>query len=432
MNNIKFIIWGAGDRGNRIFYHIGKDNVIAFIDSNKEKIGSLYNGKRIISYEQYKLCYKDTFIVISSHEDEIEEVLKKDEIYTYFFMSNLPEDFQTPNPKNIYKEAILKQFKINNRYLIVGNSLLSILLYEWAYEKGIRDISISLDEDGTGKKEEIICDSGFNVYKNDDIEDKIYDVIYLTTENVNGNIRNKDTVKKIYNYSETEGLYQNRELIKFKNKHLGESCFIIGTGPSLRFDDLECLKEKNIKCFSMNNIFRIYDKTNWRPDYYVTSDYRMVRDNSIDFLVNKMKNTTCFISDNYDLMDYNTNVIVYHHGQLWEEKKLIPFSEDCSKIVYTGGTVTYAAMQFAVYMGFKRIYLLGVDATGINGTDIKYKHFYDEKELEATCYSKQVRIAYYSAKKYAESHDIEILNATRGGELEIYKRVDFDKVINSN
>jgi hypothetical protein len=33
-----------------------------------------------------------------------------------------------------------------------------------------------------------------------------------------------------------------------------------------------------------------------------------------------------------------------------------------------------------------------------------------------------------SAKEYADEHGIKILNATRGGELEVYDRVCFDSL----
>ena len=36
--------------------------------------------------------------------------------------------------------------------------------------------------------------------------------------------------------------------------------------------------------------------------------------------------------------------------------------------------------------------------------------------------------AYKIAKKYAETHGIKIYNATRGGEMEVFERVDFDSL----
>lgn len=35
---------------------------------------------------------------------------------------------------------------------------------------------------------------------------------------------------------------------------------------------------------------------------------------------------------------------------------------------------------------------------------------------------------YQAARRYAETHGIKIYNATRGGELEVFERVDFDSL----
>ncbi len=36
--------------------------------------------------------------------------------------------------------------------------------------------------------------------------------------------------------------------------------------------------------------------------------------------------------------------------------------------------------------------------------------------------------AYTEAKRYADTHGIKIYNATRGGKLEVFERVDFDSL----
>ena len=65
----------------------------------------------------------------------------------------------------------------------------------------------------------------------------------------------------------------NRErLAALKDTHKGESCFIIGNGPSLKAEDLELLKNNNIFCFASKRINLIYDKTSWRPDIWAASD----------------------------------------------------------------------------------------------------------------------------------------------------------------
>ena len=42
----------------------------------------------------------------------------------------------------------------------------------------------------------------------------------------------------------------------------------------------------------------------------------------------------------------------------------------------------------------------------------------------------EVTLAYMSARNYAKEHGVKILNATRGGKLEVFPRVNFDKLMN--
>ena len=55
-------------------------------------------------------------------------------------------------------------------------------------------------------------------------------------------------------------------------------CFIIGNGPSLEVADLERLHKLLIPTFAANRIYKIFDKTNWRPTYYSCEDPVIIRD----------------------------------------------------------------------------------------------------------------------------------------------------------
>ena len=105
-------------------------------------------------------------------------------------------------------------------------------------------------------------------------------------------------------------------------------------------------------------------------------------------------------------------------------------------------------MQCAVYLGFKEIILLGVDHSYAkemrkDGTIVINKntknHFANyhaegywgngRSDEEMVTYPVDlVTMAYETAKKYADTHGIKILNATRGGKLEVFERVDFDSL----
>ena len=84
-----------------------------------------------------------------------------------------------------------------------------------------------------------------------------------------------------------------KRLRMLKDTHLGEMCFIIGNGPSLSADDLEVLHKNNVLSFGFNRIFLMFDKTNWRPDFYVSQDEKMLFNCQED--VNKLEISTKFI-----------------------------------------------------------------------------------------------------------------------------------------
>lgn len=122
------------------------------------------------------------------------------------------------------------------------------------------------------------------------------------------------------------------------------------------------------------------------------------------------------------------------------------FSGDGFSGFYHGFTVTYIAIQLAVFMGFKEIYLVGVDhnyslaaqtpaVAEIHGLkvfqttteknyflpdyhqpgDTFFQHKPDENEM-----------AYRAAETSSKGGHFRIFNATRGGNLEVFERRDFD------
>ena len=111
----------------------------------------------------------------------------------------------------------------------------------------------------------------------------------------------------------------------------------------------------------------------------------------------------------------------------------VKFSEDISKRVYFGATVAYDCLQIAAYMGFKKIYLLGMDLVPYKPGDksaVQYLNFFetDGQERKPQMWVDKILRSYQTAKNYADVHGIQIYNATRGGYLEIFDRIDFDKM----
>ena len=79
-------------------------------------------------------------------------------------------------------------------------------------------------------------------------------------------------------------------------------------------------------------------------------------------------------------------------------------------------------------MGFKEIYLLGNDCS--YPSDPKKQHFMDFGHYDSSTLTARDRIlfAYEYANNYLKDTDVKIINATRGGALEVFPRIDFDTI----
>ena len=226
-------------------------------------------------------------------------------------------------------------------------------------------------------------------------------------------------------------------LQKYHNIHKGKRCFIVATGPSLTIDDLD--KLKNEYTFSMNSIYVSYAKTKWRPNYYVIQDPFVY-----EKICSELKSSDydamfvgTLISEHFDLPAGN-NINVFPLDLIWQQIPNRPyhtkFSGNIYGRVYSGYNVAYSALQIAVYMGFSEIYLLGADCNYLQ--DKKY-FAEDKKRGEERYFTRQFYaentnkflLAYQIAKQYADQNGIKIYNATRGGLLEVYERVNLDDVL---
>ncbi len=219
---------------------------------------------------------------------------------------------------------------------------------------------------------------------------------------------------------------KHRKMLKsYQNKHQGERCFLIGNGPSLTIQDLERLK--NEKIMVANSIIKIFGDLSFKPTYYFAQDAQVLKDN-IE-VIKKTKGITKFIRSYYSKR-YHVKDAVYFN--VYEDR--VGFSPDISKGVYCGWTVIYSMIQFAVYMGFTKIYLLGVDFNyANNNTEINVDCYFDKrlfnKNINYALPKTDFSIAsFQQAKKYCESNHIQIYNSTRGGKLEVFERKNFDEL----
>jgi hypothetical protein len=248
-------------------------------------------------------------------------------------------------------------------------------------------------------------------------------------------------VKEYYDSGHSE------RLEAFSGIHKGERCFIIGNGPSLNIPDLEMLR--NEITFTVNRIYQFFDETTWRPTYWTCKDPAVLLD--ICEELDSLKGTQCFVNYVAEHMGVRVdNNFFYIFERIpfeinrYHQRHNILFSGNISKMIEYGETITYAAIQIAAYMGFAEIYLMGVDnnysttlqSDGQVVVDETVKNYPEKLMPKNTIESKYAKFAiepvtraYAAAKDYCEAHNIRIANATRGGKLEVFERVNLEDIL---
>lgn len=238
---------------------------------------------------------------------------------------------------------------------------------------------------------------------------------------------------------------ENRDILenvsKWKNQHKGNRCFIIGTGPSLTIDDLE--KLSNEITFGTNRIYELFNKTKWRPTYYINQDTFLIKTFSKEIL--DIDCSAKFIPVTFREIFSNADINFFILKEKDFYPKAAPFSFDVAKFIAQGYTVTYGAIQLAMYMGFNEIYLLGIDHNYNVYQDAKGNII--RKENAKDNYSKGMKemnnkgnlprvaettIAYQTAEDMSKKKGVKIYNATRGGKLEVFERVNLDYILKNN
>lgn len=428
----KLFIWGAGDIGKRVISHFDDDWEIIFVDSNRQLVGSCYCGRIVIDITKYLGEHSNEFILIAHlNENNSIEILQTNNISNFFIHCDLPGEFKEPYVRNEFKEYIINYLKNRKNYILYGLNLYSIIIDDWIFKQyGYHPYILIQDTISKRFVDEIKQQyKGLRLVDNIKKIDGIEEICICSNEYSElkaSNVFVEYCVTDIYDCSDKIEIYHNPAIEKFHNIHKGKRCFIVATGPSLKTEDLDLLRSNKEICISMNSIFYAFDKTEWRPDYYVMSDYRgfSVYNELLDDLPVKTK----FLSDNSESFwknPHEENIIRFHQHYEYYFDKLPKFSDNFSFKSYIGTTVTYTCIQLAVYMGFKDIYLLGVDFS-YQEKGGKYSHFHKEDELVSIGFERQVFLAYLSAAEYAKKKNINIYNVTRGGKLEIFPRVNLD------
>ena len=438
---MKYLIWGAGTRGGRYVRYIPDKDVIAFVDNAPSKIGTIYCGKPVISFEMYLREYTECFLIVGMlAEREPVKELERIGIWNYLLFSECPGEYQEHDYHTVLQDYIKSKIDMDSNYIIYGSNLFAIQLNEILYEHTGKYAPIMLNKNLSRKRAEAFVKTigdSMNVheYQNSLVlqEDCILAACEDSLEELKKIVGNSCKIINLFDCSKKIEAYHNPKIEAYKKLHKGESCFIVALGPSLRIEDLDLIYNNKIPTISMNSIWKVFSSTRWRPTYYMIQDPICYKQEKTLLQMERTGMKMMFLSDTNDEYWKNnepkTDYLIYHLDCRNSELEHPKFSDDLSRRAYDAATITYVCIQMAVYMGFKNIYLLGVDFSGFeNGGDLPHRHFYSDVIEEIVGFGNIMGMGYESARKYADTHGIHIYNSSRGGCVEVFDRVDFDSL----
>ncbi|MBP3602581.1 MAG: DUF115 domain-containing protein [Lachnospiraceae bacterium] len=403
-----YYFFGAGNNCHSAIEFFGIENIYAIVDNDKTKVGSKLRKISIISFDEFLEKYNNEKVIITTNTGalSVSRQLEKVGIKNYYVCPYMQSGFY--NAKEIVERWNLIHYENITFYsrTPISEKIISEINKKCGIHYFDKD-NINLENQN---KEVLVITEVDDSEKLSHIEYDFFKVLDL----------NKD----IERWHAEEFQY----LKEYYNKHNGDVCFLVGNGPSLTDKDLECIHNHNIYSFGCNGIYKIFSKTNWRPDFYMLGDNIFFEKeqenlpNECNYFIRKIVN-----------QDKMKNKKVHFYCGKFENyfPGYPSFSTELEKGVYGGRTIMYDMLQFAVYMGFKKIYLIGVDFSwGKDGNNTHFCESYSDgiREKFAVSYKEEIKNAYYSARQYADSHGVKIYNATRGGKLEVFERKNLDEV----
>ena len=237
---------------------------------------------------------------------------------------------------------------------------------------------------------------------------------------------------------------------RFHNMYAGRRCFVIGNGPSLNKQDLSPLADEITITMNFFNRHPILEK--WKPTFFCMADPLYIQKPEIlpDFLYNIEAEANFFLigaKDIFDKGNYLDMEKVYYlkmtGGALYDwpvERRGL----DLTMCLPGVRSTAHMAIMIALYIGCSPIYLLGLDQS-LSSTEPPQRHFYPDPPgtyivsdnvhgqrcidgLEGTLLTFS---SFEALRRMGSCRGCAILNATGGGALCVFERVNYEEIIRS-
>lgn len=141
---------------------------------------------------------------------------------------------------------------------------------------------------------------------------------------------------------------------EFRNRYLGEDCFLLANGPSLNAVDLERANKYHL--IGLNKVHLLLERAKLDLTFHVAINRLVIEQSWKEFA---LLDCPSFLSYRpaVSCVQESPNVNYF----LTEQMAVPRFSRVYDEPIWEGWTVTYAALQLAFFMGFQNVFLVGLD-----------------------------------------------------------------------
>ncbi len=227
----------------------------------------------------------------------------------------------------------------------------------------------------------------------------------------------------------------NQRLAGLKNSQRGKRAFILGNGPSLSRTDIG--KLNNEFTFGMNRVFLAFSDWGFSTSYFVCVNDLVIEQSVPEIAALNMPKFLSWRSRRFIKPDRQTIFL----NSTYERPV---FARDASSRLWEGATVTYVALQLAFHLGFDPVILIGVDHTftsqGKPNTTV-VSQGEDTDHFDPRYFGQGFRWqlpdlkvserAYRMARKAFEADGRQVLDATIGGQLTVFPKVEYNSLFAS-
>lgn len=225
-------------------------------------------------------------------------------------------------------------------------------------------------------------------------------------------------------------------LAELKDTCKGQRAFIIGNGPSLNQTDLSKLKDEFT--FGLNRIYLMFPKLGFQTSCLVSVNDLVIEQCLAEIMALTIPTYLSWRSHRFFAPSTSTAALPVFLYTTYESPK---FALDARGRLWEGATVTNVALQLAYHMGFKQVTLIGVDhnfASKGQANKEVVSTGDDPNHFSGAYFGKGFRwqlpdldtseVGYRLARTAYEKDGREVVDATVGGKLTVFRKVDYNSL----